>query len=290
MVEAGEVSGPSGRAEARAVRVAFYYVDDWSPGAVAFRERAVEFVWHKGMALRQRQRSVASMHESIARTTPSASTLEVSTRAVDYDLGKALSAFNLTLRGFPVENVFQSAKTMTDGGPYADILNLSPAEAKRDCRIQTRDSKADCQANGIRYGGQKFFDPDSGVCPACHSRPQRQLTAFKSRHFVWGLEPKSQFYDALYITALLEPQNQVLARRVADHDTFTDLAFNQKVPYAEVGPFNCQARSCAIVATLARSGMTHDEMARLVGDPGTMRSLYPNRTRPAARQEVLWPE
>lgn len=284
------MTGGSGRAEARAVRVAFSSIDQWAPGAAAFREHAVEFVWHKGMALQQRQRSVASMHEAISRTTPNAATLEVSTRAVDYDLGKALSAFNLMLRGYPVENVFQSAKVTTDGGPYSDILNLSPVEAKRDCRIQTRDSKADCQTNGVRYQGKSFFDADSGVCPACQSRPHRQLAAFKSRNFIWGLEPRSHFYDALYITAVLEPANKALARRVADHDTFTDIAFNQKVPYAEVGPFNCQARSCAIVTTLSRSGLTHDEVAHLVGDPETMTSLYPSRTDAGGKQETLWPE
>lgn len=263
-----------GLSVAKGVRLAFSPVEAWSDGSPAFTEEAVEFVWHKGMSLQQRQRSVASMHQVITSRRPDQEPLEVSTRAIDFDLGRALSAFNLSLRGYPVENIFQAAKVMNDGGPYPGLLKVEAAAAKRDCRIQTRDSKSDCQANNVRFRGRSSFETSDEVCRACRSRADRHLAGFRSRDFTWGLEPKSLFYDALYITALMAPQNRDLASRVSAHSVFTDIAFNQKVPYAEAGPFNCQARSCAIFTTLVRSGLEESAIADLVRDPARMSRLY----------------
>ena len=247
----------------------------------------MEFAWHKGMSLQQRQRSVASMHEVITSRWPDREPLEVSTRAIDFDLGRALSAFNLALKGYPVENIFQAAKVMNDGGPYPDLLKVEAATAKRDCRIQTRDSKSDCQANKVRFRGRRSFETSGEVRHACRSRPTRRLIGFRSREFTWTLEPKSLFYDALYITALMVPKNRDLASRVSAHSVFTDIAFNQKVPYAELGPFNCQARNFAIFTTLVRSGLTESAIADLVRDPGRMSRLYDGLGGPETEQAQL---
>ena len=82
----------------------------------AYIEQKVEFDWHMGMSWQVRQRSCLSMHEAIKEDNPEAKILEVSTKSFDYDLGKALSAFNLMIDDIRVENLFQSSKVFNDGG------------------------------------------------------------------------------------------------------------------------------------------------------------------------------
>ena len=52
------------------------------------------------------------------------------------NLGVKLSAFNLKLNGYTLENIFQSSKVFSNGGPYRDLMNVAPKEAKRDGRLQ----------------------------------------------------------------------------------------------------------------------------------------------------------
>lgn len=59
--------------------------------------------------------------------------LEVSTKSTT-KLGQEASAFNLKYNGYHVENIFQSSKIYSKGGPYKDLLLVSPREAKRDIR------------------------------------------------------------------------------------------------------------------------------------------------------------
>ena len=267
--------------------MAFFVNPEWQPGSRAFEERAIEFTWYLGMAVQQRQRSIASLHESIREQSPDATVLEVSTKSTDQALGRSLSAFSLSLNGYPVENIFQSAKVMSDGGPHLDLLRVDPREAKRDCRIQTAESKADCATNGVKFtSAREFYDDANDICPACRTRRQRRLSGFQSKVFRWPLEPRSVFYDALYMTALVQPENRALTEKIGGYSAFTDIAFNQKTPYAsDAGPFNCQARSCAIYATLASHGMEHDAIAELAAQPSEMLVLYD----PGAQEpETLW--
>lgn len=209
----------------------------------AFIERVISFDWHMGMSWRVRQRSSISMHEAIRRHEPNSEILEVSTKSTDYNLGKSLSAFNLMLKGVRVENIFQSSKVFNDGGPYLDLLNVEPSVAKKDPRIQILKS--------------------------------RRLTAFSFAKKIYPVEPKSFFYDYVYISALNE--NKYLLNDVIKYNIFTDIEFNQKVPYSETkGPFNCQARSCAICVWLIKKGLLDDYLRspeKLIG------RIYPAQAR-----------
>ncbi|MDG2497701.1 MAG: hypothetical protein P8M68_05935 [Aquiluna sp.] len=166
-----------------------------SGGKNSVRVQSVEFRWHAGMAMSRRQMSMRSLHQAAQSLHPKARILEVS-RMSDNPLGEQLSAFNLTLNyamqalEVPVECAFQSSKVFERGGPFLDLLKVSPVDAKRDPRLQ-----------------------QSG-----------RLTGFHFDGEAWPNEPLTAFYDWLYINALSGKKR--LADEVLQYDIFTDIAFN----------------------------------------------------------------
>lgn len=225
---------------ARTERV--YFKVNTKPGP-AFIEETVEFDWHMGMSWQVRQRSSISMHASIKSKNPEAKILEISTKSLDYELGKALSAFNLTLDGVRVENIFQSSKVFNDGGPYLDLLKMDPSTAKKDPRIQNQKT--------------------------------RYLISFNHNGEKYPIEPKSFFYDYIYISALSKNKN--LLEKIREYNTFTDIEFNQKKPYSNSkGPFNCQARSCAICVWL----LEHQQLEEYLSNPEKfIKTIYPEQIK-----------
>ena len=188
-----------------------------------FREETCEFEYFNGFAITQKQKSIESLHEAILKKYPSAKILEVS-RKSPRTIGEKLSAFNLILTSkkngqkYPIENIFQSSKVFANGGPYKDLLFCSPIEAKKDERLR-----------------------NSG-----------QLISFNFEGKEWDLEPRSFFYDYIYIRALLE--NDQLIKELIQYDTFTDIEFNPKKS------INCQARSVAIFVSLYKSKRIQEYM------------------------------
>ena len=185
-------------------------------------EAMVEFQWHAGFSTTQKQKSIASLHQSAAKRFVTRSPLEVSSKSPS-PLGVALSAFNLQLqlgdgRGVPVEVAFQSSKKFTRGGPYLDLLAASPKDAKRDLRLQ-----------------------ESG-----------QIEAFVFGDESWALTPRTAFYDWLYLNAL--NQHPHLGGQLLEHDVFTDIEFNPE------RSINCQARSCALYVSLVREKLFEEAM------------------------------
>lgn len=164
-------------------------------GASFVEVTQIEFKWHAGMALSRKRMSIRALHEAILDIRPKARILEVSS-ASEEPLGESLSAFNLTFhtRGFvreiAVECAFQSAKVFERGGPFIDLMDAQPIDAKRDPRL-----KSSGQLIGFRFSGRD-----------------------------WPLEPLTAFYDWLYLNAL--HRRPELARAAMDYDTFTDIAFN----------------------------------------------------------------
>ena len=162
-------------------------------GKALVRIKPIDFTWHAGMAMSRRQMSMRSLHEATKKLFPEARILEVS-RMSDDILGKALSAFNLTFetrsRKIPVECGFQASKVFEKAGPFPDLLDALPVDAKRDPRLQ---------ASG-RLIGFRFFGED------------------------WPNEPPTAFYDWIYLNAL--HRQQELAHAVTNYDIFTDIAFN----------------------------------------------------------------
>ena len=90
-----------------------------------FDEEIVEFTYVKGMAFSQKCKNVLSFHSSIQDQFPSAKILEISTKSNNL-LGVALSAFNLTLDGYPIECLYHASKVFEDGTCFEFLKNCSP--------------------------------------------------------------------------------------------------------------------------------------------------------------------
>lgn len=142
--------------------------------------------------------------------------LEISSKSY-LPLGVKLSAFNLKITIgsviTTVESAFQSAKVFERGGPYTDLLTKPSIVAKKESRLK-----------------------ESGT-----------LKSFISNGTVFPLEPKTFFYDWLYIHAIAE--DQVLSSEICQYSAFTDIEFN---PSKSI---NCQARSAAIFVSLSDHGL-----------------------------------
>ena len=164
--------------------------------------REFDFTWNGGFAISQKRKNINALHQSIADTTGQTA-LEISSKG-EVELGNLLSAFNMRTDGVYIENIFQSSKRYENGGPYLDLLTVAPKDAKRDERHQT-----------------------SG-----------RLVAFVRNGEDWPLEPKTAFYDYIYVLAVIENFGRELD--LYDYNWFTDIEFN---PGKSI---NCQARAVAI--------------------------------------------
>lgn len=174
------------------------------------------FAWNPGLAPAQKRKNIKARHEAGA-TAGCAPLLEISTKS-DEELGQRLSAFHLkvhstSLGDIPLESAFQGSKVFASGGPYEDLYKADVRAAKRDPRLQ-------------------------------NSGP---LLAFRFENAEFPLEPKTVFYDWLFITAI-SPHREWLDR-LDKYAGFTDIEFN---PQRSI---NCQARSCALFIALGHKGL-----------------------------------
>ncbi|MCM3592680.1 hypothetical protein HN020_03215 [Brevibacillus borstelensis] len=177
----------------------------------------IDFDWFPGFSLKQKQKSIQSLHENFSKKYREHKILEISSKS-DSILGVSLSAFNLMIhtkneKSFSVETAFQSSKVFERGGPYIDLYNSSSKEAKKDPRLKT-----------------------SG-----------RLLYFQYFNRKWPLEPKTMFYDWLYINALA--LNKKLSEQVLEFDSFSDIEFNPEKS------INCQAKSAALYVSLHKSNL-----------------------------------
>jgi len=178
----------------------------------------VDFEWFPGLNPTQKQKSIRSLHSNAHAVNGVSEVLEISSKS-ESELGVALSAFNLMLvfgnraKPISVESVFQGSKVFENGGPYNDIYELSSRDAKRDRRLL-----------------------DSG-----------RLTAFRLDGTTWPLEPRTAFYDWLYISALKHHPKYL--DDLKRYSAFTDIEFN---PAKSI---NCQANSVALCMSLLRRGL-----------------------------------
>lgn len=192
-------------------------------GSLLVATKMVEFKWHPGMAYSQKQKSVLSLHEAARRELGLSKILEISTKSPN-PVGVQFSAFSLRYtpaasgKAYFLESIYQSSKIFEQGGPYTDIRNMSPADAKRDERLR-----------------------NSG-----------RLIGFRSANVNWGLEPKTAFYDWLYINTIRAYQGH--ADAILNYEAFTDIEFN---PQKSV---NCQAYSAALYASLHLRGLIDQAM------------------------------
>lgn len=164
------------------------------------------FEWFPGFAVSQKQKSIESLHNAIMRSDAGARPLEISTKSKEA-VGAKLSAFNLRLNNYTLENIFQSSKVFENGGPYLDLLDVMPKEAKHDKRLQ-----------------------NSGSLKAFH---------YQNRDF--PLTPRTVFYDYIYIAAVKESLAINDINAISNYNYFTDIEFN---PAKSV---NTQARTAAMI-------------------------------------------
>lgn len=164
------------------------------------------FEWFSGFAVSQKQKSIVSLHNAIIKADKNAKPLEISTKSKE-DIGIKLSAFNLKLNNYTLENVFQSAKVFERGGPYLDLLDVLPKEAKRDERLHNSEN----------------------------------LMAFRYQNEDFPLIPKTVFYDFIYITAVKKSFLTDEINAISNYNYFTDIEFN---PAKSI---NTQARTVAMI-------------------------------------------
>ncbi len=160
-------------------------------------EKELEFTYFNGFSISQKQKSIISLHKEIKKRYKG-NILEISSKSPNR-LGVNLSAFNLKVKFnnnvVSVENIFQSSKVFEQGGPYKDLLMVSPIEAKKDERIR-----------------------DSG-----------KLTKFKLNNKIYSNTPVTAFYDWIYCCAIFK--NKELADQILGYDIFTDIEFNHEKSY-----------------------------------------------------------
>ena len=158
-------------------------------------EEKIDFTYIKGLSFSQKQKNVVSLHSSIIDKFPNSKILEISTKSkIIY--GRKISAFNLMLnyknKNSTVENFYQSAKVFENSGPFSEVLNMEPLEAKKYVSLNS-----------------------SGA-----------LIKFKLGNDSFDIDPPNAFYDYIFVMALT--QNRELSKELLAYNTFTDIEFNEK--------------------------------------------------------------
>lgn len=183
----------------------------------------IEFKWHPGFAKSQMQKSIASLHKVAEKSQKISPILEISGKSAS-DLGVSLSAFNLSLKTLndqrmSVECAYQGSKVFENGGPYHDLYSVSSREAKTDDRLR-----------------------NSGA-----------LVAFNFCGENFPTEPKTAFYDWLYMNALSQRETD-LVKKLEGFQGFSDIVFNPN------RSLNCQARATALFVALSKKELIDEKI------------------------------
>lgn len=161
-------------------------------GRQLVQERCFDFPWASGFAEVQKKKNIVALH-SAAKSHGIGNILEISSKSAE-NVGKRLSAFSLKVsvggKTYPLESVYQGSKVFEKSGPFPEIFDMTPREAKRFIR-----EKDDGNLVRFELEGERF-----------------------------PLSPKSAYYDWLYIRALVEHADWI--SRNVHYDAFTDIEFN----------------------------------------------------------------
>lgn len=211
------------------------------------KEISLTIVWSPGFSPTQKKKNICALHAAAA-AAGYAPLLEISTKS-DEKLGQHLSAFHLKVRTrhgdqIPLECAYQGSKVFANGGPYTDLFAVDARDAKRDARLQTSGRLV-----GFTFDGAQF-----------------------------PLEPKTAFYDWLYVSAIY-PHREWLSR-LGRYQGFSDIEFNPE------RSINCQARSCALFVTLASLNLL-DGAVRSSEAFIELLSTHPYGPQPAEREGAL---
>ncbi len=162
-------------------------------GQALVQEVPISFRWHPGMAPSQKRKNVLALHVA-ASDHGLTHLLEVSSKS-EREIGRRLSAFHQKVqlsdgRTVALECAFQGSKVFRNGGPFKDLFDVDPRDAKRDLRLR-----------------------ESG-----------DLVRFEFEGKMFPLNPKSVFYDWLYANAIYSERDWL--RRLGKLHGFTDIEFN----------------------------------------------------------------
>lgn len=185
-----------------------------------FKEINIDFTFFGGFAVSQKSKSIQSLHQN-AKTIGYDNILEVSTKS-NNKLGWELSAFNLMVdfennNKISLECAFQGSKVFEGNVQYRDIYFLDSIQAKKDERLKKSGNIIGFNFNGV----------------------------------FWENEPKTAFYDYLYINTLVNNYENLI-KELVKFDAFSDIEFNPKKS------INCQAKTCAILVSLSKMDLLAD--------------------------------
>ena len=118
-----------------------------------------------------------------------------------------------------VECAYQGSKVFENGGPYHELYFVSSRAAKTDERLR-----------------------NSG-----------KLIAFNFCGEDFPIEPKTAFYDWLYMNALFQKKMDIV-KELGVFQGFSDIVFN---PNRSI---NCQARAAALFVSLSKNGLIDEQI------------------------------
>lgn len=169
----------------------------------------VSFKWEPGMSVAQKRRSCVHMHSALNVYLDLYPALDISSASTE-KLGVELSAFNLMLNGKSVECWYQGSKVYSNVGHMKHLYDADSLTAKLSMK----------QENKGALIGFKLIDVD------------------------YPMNPKTVFYDYLYLQGLMQYEER---DKVLDYNVFTDVQ-------AVLDIDACQARSVCIYKLLHTQG------------------------------------
>lgn len=175
----------------------FWYVNSKSN---CVNKCIIEFKWEPGLSISQKRRSCNNLMCKL-NYVGNFSPLDISSASTE-KLGVALSAFNLMWRGKPLECWYQGSKIYSIAGAMHKLYNATSMEAKQSMKASNLGKLIGFNLEGVEY----------------------------------PTEPRTAFYDWIYLYAMLENYGQGLD--LSQYDTFTDVQATLDVDA-------CQARTVA---------------------------------------------
>ena len=190
---------------------------------VLFKKENIDFKYFNGFAASQKSKSINALHES-AKKLGYDRILEVSTKS-ENKIGWQLSAFNLMVdfdidKKISLECAFQGSKVFDGNVQYKDLYYAESIEAKKDERLR-----------------------NSG-----------NIVGFNFDGIFWENEPKTAFYDYLYIKTLYDNYRDIIDELI-NYAVFTDIEFNPK------RSINCQAKTCATLVSLVNTELLEEAIS-----------------------------
>jgi|LFRM01.1.fsa_nt_gb hypothetical protein len=188
-------------------------------------EKTINFEYFRGQDPKQTEKSIESMQHAIKAYESGGKVLEVSKYSPSL-LGKQLSSLNLEYennegRSYPVINIFESSKVFENGGPYRDLLHVDLKDLDEDPRLK-----------------------ESG-----------RLLGFHFEDEPYSLEPRSLFFDYIYISAL--HQQKEIQEKLLEFDMISDVTYQMGKMFAS------SARACAYFISLKRTNKLESALESL---------------------------